>query len=47
MFVTFDVLRPLRFRDFNDVQPKNISSMVVTLDALRPLRSRDFNEAQS
>ena len=46
MVYTFEVLKPLKSRDANDVQPMNMADMSVTFEVLRGLRSRDVNDLQ-
>ena len=46
MFVTFAVLRELKFKVFNDVQPESMPAMLFTLEVLRGLKSREVNDLQ-
>ena len=46
MFVTFEVLSTLMSRDFKDLQPMNMPTMVVTFEVLKLLRSIESKEWQ-
>ena len=44
MFFTFEVLKPLKSRDANDVQPMNMYDMALTLEVLRVPKLMDAND---
>ena len=46
MVYTFEVLKPLKSREVNDVQPENISSMFCTFEVLILSKLTDVNDVQ-
>lgn len=46
IFVVFEVLKPDRLSDVNDLQLTNIEFMLVTFDVSKPDKSRDWSFEQ-
>ena len=46
MYITFEVLKLPRSRDFNDAQSLIILVMLYTFEVLKPLRSRALSDVQ-